>query len=68
MIVQFSVDKSLPISVIDKISDINKIEVANCKSDYGLLVNALVSEIFAYYHLSEYGRGRPRRRNHVPLN
>ena len=48
MIVQFSVNTSLPISVIDKI------EVADSESDHGLLVNALVSEIFAFYHLLEY--------------
>ena len=42
MIVQFSVEKSLPISVIEKIKDIDKIEVADSESDHGLLVNALV--------------------------
>ena len=42
---QFSADKSLPISVIDKI------EVTDSKSDLGLHVQALVPEIFAFYHL-----------------
>ena len=62
MIVQFSVKKSLPISVIDKI------EVADSESDHGFLVNALVSEILAFYHLLEYAWSRPQRRNHVHLN
>ena len=61
MIVQFSVEKSLLISVIEKIYDTDKIEVADSESDHGLLVNALVSEIFAFYHLMEYARGRPGR-------
>ena len=39
----------LTISVIDKIKVINKIEVADSESDFGLHGNALVSEIFAFY-------------------
>ena len=62
MIVQFSVKTSLPISVIDKI------EVADSESDYGLPVNVLVSEIFAFYHLLGNARSRPGRRNHVHFN
>ena len=42
-------ENSLPISVIDKINVINKIEVADSESDFGLHKNALVSEIFAFY-------------------
>ena len=60
MIVQFSVEKFLPISFIERIY---KIEVADSESDHGLLVNALVSEIFAFYHLLEYALGRQGRRN-----
>ena len=67
MKVQFSVEKSLPISVIDKIWDIDKIEVADSKSDHGLHVNTLVLKIFAFYYLLEYARNRPGRRNHVHL-
>ena len=39
------------------------IEVA----DLGLHGKPLVSEIFAFYHLLEYARGRPGRRAHVHL-
>ena len=67
MIVQFSVVKSLPISVIERLKDIDKIEVADSESDHGLLVNTLVPEIFAFYHLMKYARGRLGRRNHVHL-
>ena len=42
------------------------IEVADSDSDLGYHAKALVSEIFAFYHL-EYARGRPRRRGHVHL-
>ena len=41
------------------------IEVADSESDLGLHSKALVSEIFAFYHLLEYARGRPARRGHV---
>ena len=43
------------------------IEVADSESDLGLHDKALVSEIFAFYHLLKYARGRPRRRGHVHL-
>ena len=42
------------------------IEVADSESDLGLHGNALISEIFAFYHL-EYARGRPGRRGRVHL-
>ena len=41
------------------------IEVADSESDLGLHGKALVSEIFAFYNLLEYARGRPGRRGHV---
>ena len=37
-------------------------EVADSESDLGLHGKPLVSEIFAFYHLLEYARGRPGRR------
>ena len=40
------------------------IEVADSESDLGLFSTALVSEIFALYHLLEYARGRPGYRGH----
>ena len=43
------------------------IEVADSESDLDLHGRALVSEIFAFYHLLEYARGRPGRRDHVHL-
>ena len=43
------------------------IEVADSESDLGLHGRGLVSEIFAFYHLLEYARGRPGRRGHVHL-
>ena len=43
------------------------IEVADSESDLSLHSRALVSEIFAFYHLLEYARGRPGRRGHVHL-
>ena len=43
------------------------IEVADSESDLGLHGRALVSEIFAFYHLLEYARGRQGRRGHVHL-
>ena len=43
------------------------IEVADSESVLGLHGRALVSEIFAFYHLLEYARGRPGRRGHVHL-
>ena len=43
------------------------IEVADSESDLGLHDRALVSEIFAFYHLLEYARGRPGRRGHVHI-
>ena len=43
------------------------IEVADSESDLGLYRTALVSEIFAFYHL-ENARGRPGRRGHVHLD
>ena len=42
-------------------------EVADSESDLVLHGKALVSEIFAFYHLVEYARGRPGRRGHVHL-
>ena len=41
------------------------IEVADSESDLGLHGKALVSEIFTFYHLLKYARGRPGRRGHV---
>ena len=43
------------------------VEVADSESDLGLHGKPLVSEIFAFYHLLEYARGRPGRRGHVHL-
>ena len=43
------------------------IEGADSESDLGLFSTALVSEIFAFYHLLEYARGRPGRRGDVHL-
>ena len=43
------------------------IEVADSESDLGLHGRALVSEIFAFYHLLKYARDRPGRRGHVHL-
>ena len=43
------------------------IEVTDSESDLGLHGKALVPEIFAFYHLLEYARGRPGRRGHVHL-
>ena len=43
------------------------IEVADSESDLCLFSTALVSKIFAFYHLLEYARGRPGRRGHVHL-
>ena len=43
------------------------IEVADSESDLGLHGKALVSEIFEFYHLLEYARGRPGRHGHVHL-
>ena len=42
------------------------IEAADSESDLGLFSTAIVSEIFAFYHL-KYARGRPGRRGHVHL-
>ena len=43
------------------------IEVADSESDLVIFSTALVSEIFAFYHLLEYALGRPGRRGHVHL-
>ena len=43
------------------------IEVADSESELCLHGKALVSEIFAFYYLLEYARGRPGRRGHVHL-
>ena len=43
------------------------VEVADSESDLGLHGNPLVFEIFAFYHLLEYARGRPGRRGYVHL-
>ena len=43
------------------------IDVADSESVLGLHGRALVSEIFAFYHLLEYARNRPGRRGHVHL-
>ena len=43
------------------------IEVADSESDLVFFSTALVSEIFVFYHLLEYARGRPGRRGHVHL-
>ena len=40
---QFLAENPLPISAIDKIKVINKIEVADSESDFGLHKKALVS-------------------------
>ena len=52
---------------VDKIQFINKIEVTYSESDLGLHGKAFVSEIFAFYHLLKYARGRPGRRGYVNL-
>ena len=43
------------------------VEVSDSEYDLGLHGRALVSEIFAFYHLLKYVRGRPGRRGHVHL-
>ena len=43
------------------------VEVADSESDLGFHGKPLVSEIFAFYHLLEYARGRPGRRGYVHL-
>ena len=40
------------------------IEVADSESELGLHAKALVSEIFALYHLLKYAQGRAGRRGH----
>ena len=46
---QFPAEKYFPLSDVDKIKVIDKLEVADSESDFGLHGNALVSEIFAFY-------------------
>ena len=46
---QFSAEKSFPLSDVDKIKGIDKLEVADSESDFGLHGKALVLEIFAFY-------------------
>ena len=46
---QFSAEKSFPLSDRPKIKVIDKFEVADSESDFGLHDKALVSEIFAFY-------------------
>ena len=43
------------------------IEVADSESDLGFFQYCSSSEIFEFYHLLEYSRGRPGRRGHVHL-
>ena len=43
------------------------IEVADSEFHLDLHCRALVSEIFEFYHLLKYARGRPGRRGHVHL-
>ena len=43
------------------------IEIADSESDLGLYDKALVSKIFAFYHLLENALGRTGRRGHVQL-
>ena len=45
---QFSAEKSFPLSDVDKIKVIDKLEVADFESDFGLHEKALVSEILAF--------------------
>ena len=57
-----------PSSLFDlKIGYSYVIEIADSESELDLHGRALVSEIFAFYHLLEYARGRPGRRGHVHL-
>ena len=42
-------EKYFPLSDVDKIKVIDKLEVADSESDFGLHEKALVSEIFAFY-------------------
>ena len=58
---QFPGEKYFPLSDVDKIKVIDKIEVADSESDLVFFSTALVSEIFAFYHLLECARGRPGR-------
>ena len=46
---QFPAEKSFPLSDLDKIKVIDKLEVADSESDFGLHGKALVSEICAFY-------------------
>ena len=46
---QFPGEKSLLLSDVDKIKVVDKLEVADSESDFGLHEKALVSEIFAFY-------------------
>ena len=46
---QFSAEKSFPLSDRPTIKIIDKLEVADSESDFGLHDKALVSEIFAFY-------------------
>ena len=46
---QFPAEKSFPLSDLDKIKVIDKLEVADSESDFDLHGKALVSEIFAFY-------------------
>ena len=46
---QFPAEKYFPLSDVDKIKVIDKIEVADFESVFSLHENALVSEICAFY-------------------
>ena len=60
-------EKIPPPAFRPKISVFLRSQVADSESDLGLHGKPLVSEIFAFYHLLEYARGRLGRRGHVHL-
>ena len=47
--VQFFAEKYFPLSDVYKIKVIDKLEIADSESYFGLHENALVSELFAFY-------------------
>ena len=47
--VQFPAEQYFPLSDVYKIKVIDKLEIADSESYFGLHENALVSEIFAFY-------------------
>ena len=46
---QFPAEKYFPLSDVDKIKVIDKLEVADSESDFGQHEKALVSQIFEFY-------------------